>query len=118
MTFRLKALGVWLRPRLFRFPSSLLLAMLRAYKYAISPTLLPACRYVPTCSEYAADAVERHGVLRGTLMGLWRLLRCHPFARGGFDPVPHSANSSADDSCWRVEMAATPFSDASSHLSH
>jgi putative membrane protein insertion efficiency factor len=48
----------------------------------------PACRYVPSCSEYAAEAIEKHGAIRGVLMGAWRLLRCHPFVKGGFDPVP------------------------------
>ncbi len=61
--------------------------LLRAYKRYLSPMFLPACRYVPTCSEYALEAIERFGVLRGGLKAGWRLLRCHPFARGGFDPV-------------------------------
>lgn len=63
------------------------LQLLRAYKWAISPMFAPACRYVPTCSEYAMEAVERHGAARGGLMAMWRLLRCHPFAHGGYDPV-------------------------------
>ena len=67
---------------------AVVLLPLRAYKRAISPLLLPACRYVPTCSEYAQEAIERHGVLKGCAMALWRLLRCHPFVAGGFDPVP------------------------------
>jgi len=49
--------------------------------------LLPACRYVPTCSEYAMEAIDRFGVIRGGGMAVWRLLRCHPLARGGVDPV-------------------------------
>jgi hypothetical protein len=61
---------------------------LKIYKGAISPALPVSCRYVPTCSEYAAEAVARHGVLHGALLGLWRILRCNPFARGGYDPVP------------------------------
>ena len=66
--------------------------LLRAYKWAISPLFPPACRYVPTCSEYAMEAVERYGALRGGLMAIARLLRCHPFAHGGYDPVPvHAA---------------------------
>jgi hypothetical protein len=60
--------------------------------------LLPACRYVPTCSEYAAEAVERYGAVRGAMMGVWRLLRCHPFAKGGFDPVPNLMAPAAIDS--------------------
>jgi uncharacterized protein len=63
------------------------LQMLRGYKWAISPMFPPACRFVPTCSEYAMEAVERYGVLRGGWMAMARLLRCHPFARGGHDPV-------------------------------
>lgn len=51
--------------------------------------MLPgACRFVPTCSEYAAEAVEHHGAFRGSVLALWRLVRCQPFARGGYDPVP------------------------------
>lgn len=65
----------------------LILLLLKTYKWALSPLLPPACRYVPTCSEYAMEAIERHGSLRGTLMALWRLLRCHPLAGGGYDPV-------------------------------
>jgi len=61
---------------------------LRFYKRWVSPMLPGACRFVPTCSEYAAEAVEYHGVLRGSALTLWRLLRCQPFARGGYDPVP------------------------------
>jgi len=63
------------------------LALLRGYRWAISPLLPPACRYVPTCSEYAMEAVERYGVLRGSAKAVWRVLRCHPFTRGGLDPV-------------------------------
>jgi putative membrane protein insertion efficiency factor len=69
-------------------PRRVLLASLRAYKWMLSPLLPPACRYVPTCSEYAAEAIERHGAVRGSLLALRRLLRCHPLVRGGFDPVP------------------------------
>ena len=69
------------------FVKVVVLRLLRAYKWAISPMFPPACRYVPTCSEYAMEAVERFGALRGGLMAVWRLLRCHPFAHGGYDPV-------------------------------
>jgi putative membrane protein insertion efficiency factor len=61
---------------------------LRFYKGAISPHLPVACRFVPSCSEYAAEAVAKHGLLYGSALGLWRLLRCNPFGGGGYDPVP------------------------------
>ena len=63
------------------------IALLRIYKQWISPLLPSACRYHPTCSEYMREAVAKHGVVRGVGMGLLRLLRCHPFHEGGFDPV-------------------------------
>ena len=63
------------------------LLLLRGYKLVASPWLPASCRYVPTCSEYAMEAIERYGVLRGSWMGLRRILRCHPFVKGGYDPV-------------------------------
>ena len=65
----------------------LVTAALRFYKRWISPMLPSACRYSPTCSEYMMQAVERYGVMRGVGMGMRRLLRCHPFHAGGYDPV-------------------------------
>ncbi len=65
-----------------------IIALITLYRRVISPFLPPACRFLPSCSEYGATAVERHGVARGLLMTLHRLLRCQPFSRGGFDPVP------------------------------
>ena len=64
------------------------LLMLRFHKLAVSPYLPSTCIYEPTCSEYTSEAIEVHGVLRGMRLGIWRLLRCQPFAKGGFDPVP------------------------------
>ncbi len=65
-----------------------LVLLIRGYQVAISPLLPPACRYTPTCSQYALEAVRRYGALRGSWMSLRRLLRCHPFRSGGYDPVP------------------------------
>ena len=67
---------------------TVVLLMLRFYKFFISPLLGPRCRYYPTCSEYMMEAVKKHGAARGVFMGLRRLLRCHPFCKGGYDPVP------------------------------
>ena len=73
-------------------------ALLAFYKHAVSPALHAiapgACRFQPTCSEYAAIAVAEHGMLRGSLMALGRLLRCHPLHSGGFDPVPEKRTAS------------------------
>ena len=67
-----------------------ILAMLNGYKRFVSPALPQACRYLPTCSEYAMEAVERHGAVRGTALALWRVARCNPFGGSGLDPVPPS----------------------------
>lgn len=67
---------------------SLTLGALRAYKRLISPVLPPACRFAPTCSEYATEAIEKHGLLRGGTLAARRLLRCGPWHPGGYDPVP------------------------------
>ncbi|MFT3848499.1 MAG: membrane protein insertion efficiency factor YidD [Propionivibrio sp.] len=66
----------------------LLLALIRFYKYAISPFLGNRCRFFPSCSEYAAEAVEKHGAYKGFCLGIKRISRCHPWNAGGFDPVP------------------------------
>lgn len=77
---------------LARAGAALLIAPIRFYQWCISPMLPPACRYMPTCSEYAVDALRIHGPLRGAALAARRLLRCHPFKRlgggAGFDPVP------------------------------
>ena len=65
-----------------------LVGLVRLYQATVSPMLGPCCRYAPSCSEYAIAALRMHGVVRGTLLAAWRLLRCHPLARGGYDPVP------------------------------
>jgi putative membrane protein insertion efficiency factor len=68
-------------------PARLFVAPVRLYQRAISPALPPRCRYHPTCSAYAVEAVETFGILRGTVLAAWRLLRCNPFSHGGYDPV-------------------------------
>ncbi|WP_028917360.1 MULTISPECIES: membrane protein insertion efficiency factor YidD [Pseudoxanthomonas] len=66
----------------------LLILALRGYKRFVSPLLGPRCRFVPSCSEYAMQAIQRHGALRGSWLAARRLARCHPLHPGGFDPVP------------------------------
>ena len=62
-------------------------AVIRAYQVLISPWLGPACRFEPTCSEYACEAIDRFGIVKGSGFAVWRLLRCHPFHPGGYDPL-------------------------------
>ncbi|WP_277630768.1 membrane protein insertion efficiency factor YidD [Atopococcus tabaci] len=66
----------------------ILIAIVRGYQKAISPLFPPSCRYYPTCSTYTVQALEKHGALKGALMGTARILRCNPFVRGGVDKVP------------------------------
>ena len=66
---------------------AVLIFFIRAYKLMISPLLPPSCRFTPTCSEYAMQAIQKYGAVRGVYLGARRLLRCHPFHRGGYDPV-------------------------------
>jgi uncharacterized protein len=67
----------------------------RLYQLAISPLLLPSCRFFPSCSDYAIEAIERYGAVRGLGLALWRLARCNPWGGSGYDPVP-------DPAAWRV----------------
>ena len=67
---------------------AVLVTFIGGYRRFLSPLLPPSCRYVPTCSEYAQEAIGRYGCWRGSAMALGRLFNCHPFAQGGFDPVP------------------------------
>lgn len=65
-----------------------LIGCIRLYQRLLSPLLGRNCRFYPTCSQYAIDAIRTHGVVRGCVYAVWRILRCHPFAPGGYDPVP------------------------------
>lgn len=66
----------------------LFLLLIQFYRLFLSPLKPPSCRYIPTCSEYAMIAIEKYGAVRGSWMALKRILRCHPFHKGGYDPVP------------------------------
>jgi len=66
----------------------ILLMVIKAYQYLISPMLGPSCRFTPTCSEYAAQAVQKYGAIKGLWLGIKRVGRCHPWHDGGYDPLP------------------------------
>jgi putative membrane protein insertion efficiency factor len=70
--------------------------LIRGYQLAISPLLGPRCRFYPSCSQYAIEAIEAHGALRGMWLAIKRISRCHPWHEGGFDPVPACLNHSHD----------------------
>jgi putative membrane protein insertion efficiency factor len=79
-------MGTVLR-RLIRIPSALAIGLIKGYQFVATPFPSP-CRYAPTCSMYAIEAIRRYGLVRGSFKGTARILRCHPFARGGYDPLP------------------------------
>ena len=81
-------LGLERRRMLRKFwPSNIAVNVIRAYQKILSPMLPPSCRYWPTCSQYTLQAVQKYGLVRGVLMGAWRILRCNPWSHGGIDPL-------------------------------
>ncbi|MBP3705311.1 MAG: membrane protein insertion efficiency factor YidD [Clostridia bacterium] len=73
-------------------PKQILLALIRLYRKTRPRGTMGCCKYIPTCSEYGLVAIERFGALKGGLLTVWRILRCNPFSRGGYDPVPEKKN--------------------------
>ncbi len=84
-------------PRVSRFASEALILLVRAYQIVLSPIMGGACRFEPSCSNYMIESLRVHGPIKGTLLGLWRILRCHPFGAHGYDPVPPRGR-------WRSEV--------------
>lgn len=68
--------------------SFILVGLIKLYRKAVSPFKIPCCRFSPTCSQYAIEAINTHGVIKGSALSVWRILRCNPFCKGGYDPVP------------------------------
>ena len=66
----------------------ILIGMIRFYQKHISPMMGKNCKYIPTCSQYALEAIKKYGAVKGSLLAAWRILRCNPFSKGGYDPVP------------------------------
>lgn len=76
---------------------SLAIFLIRTYQLTMSPRFSGgACRFTPTCSQYALEAIQVHGVFKGTLLALWRIIRCNPFCKGGYDPVPPKKNKNEE----------------------
>ncbi len=71
-----------------QIPKRMLLWLIQFYRVAISPMHRPCCRYIPTCSQYAMQAIQKYGAIKGGYLALRRILRCNPFSKGGYDPVP------------------------------
>jgi putative membrane protein insertion efficiency factor len=84
-------------PTVVRLARRVVTAPIVLYRRVLSPLKPPTCRFSPTCSAYAHEAILRHGVIRGGALAAWRILRCQPFARGGYDPVPGTAPSGDRD---------------------
>ena len=97
----------------------LLLLPIRAYRYSISPLMASHCRHYPSCSAYAMEAIQTHGSLKGLYLSVTRLLRCHPWAKGGYDPVPGSASIKPDNhTCHRHDLSASTSQTATNQTTH
>ena len=84
--------------------SRVLIALIRVYQRRVSPLFGAHCRYYPTCSRYAVEAIHTHGAAKGSLLAGWRLLRCNPFSKGGLDPVPPRQRPAGADTDLRSTM--------------
>ena len=74
--------------KIFQVPQLIAIFLINLYKKLLSPILPASCRYVPTCSQYTLEAIKKYGVIIGAVLGAYRILRCNPFSKGGYDPVP------------------------------
>ena len=76
--------------------SKILIKLIELYRKNISPRKIPCCRFTPTCSAYAIEAIQKRGAFVGTLLSIWRILRCNPLCKGGYDPVPEKKGKKSD----------------------
>ena len=87
----------------------ILVYLIRGYQQYISPRHGPRCRFIPTCSQYAIEAIETHGALKGSALAVWRILRCNPFSKGGYDPVPPKRERLKQTACDPEGSPHLPF---------
>ena len=73
-------------------PARLFIQLIKSYQLFVSPRSGPCCRYTPSCSQYAIDALRIHGAFKGLFLAVWRIMRCNPFSKGGYDPVPNKTS--------------------------
>ncbi|OGV49523.1 MAG: membrane protein insertion efficiency factor YidD [Lentisphaerae bacterium GWF2_44_16] len=81
--------------------------IIRLYQKIISPWIYPCCRFTPSCSRYTVEALEKHGVLKGSILAVWRLLRCQPFCKNGYDPVPDTFTLKRSDHTERLTLTTS-----------
>jgi len=78
----MKRVGLWI----WHLPANIVIGMVKVYQWTLSPLIGRQCRFIPTCSNYMIQAVQKYGAVKGVLKGIWRVLRCHPFCKAGYDP--------------------------------
>jgi len=103
---------------LWMLPRNLLVLILRMYRAVISPLYGQVCRYYPSCSAYGLEAVQQHGVVRGSLLTGWRVLRCNPWSRGGVDDVPERRAGSLETTGFGFVLAFPPQTVTTAHRGH
>jgi putative membrane protein insertion efficiency factor len=102
-------------PHPVQWPRQILIGLVQGYRWLLKPWLGSACRFEPTCSAYALEALRRHGAARGGALSAWRLARCHPWCDGGLDPVPEHLRSASEACTGLFTRLTGPARDVSRH---